>query len=130
MMDDRSEKMLKGVHPDLIRVVRKAYDNATPTFIITCGTRTMAEQIRLKAAGATRTLNSRHIPASNGFGHAIDFAVVVDGKVRWDWPLYANCAKVFKKAAADLKIPIEWGGDWRTFKDGPHIQLPFNKYPK
>ena len=26
-------------------------------------------------------------------------------------------------------VPIEWGGDWRTFKDGPHFQLPWGKYP-
>jgi len=28
-----------------------------------------------------------------------------------------------------VKVPIEWGGDWKTFKDGPHFQLPHAKYP-
>lgn len=47
----------------------------------------------------------------------------------WDgWPLYANLAKVVKSAAAKEKVAIEWGGDWR-FKDGPHFQLPWAKYP-
>jgi len=28
-----------------------------------------------------------------------------------------------------LRVPIEWGGDWRSFKDGPHWQLPWAEYP-
>ncbi|MBB8438449.1 M15 family metallopeptidase, partial [Escherichia coli] len=23
----------------------------------------------------------------------------------------------------------EWGGDWKTLKDGPHFQLPHGVYP-
>jgi peptidoglycan L-alanyl-D-glutamate endopeptidase CwlK len=29
-----------------------------------------------------------------------------------------------KQAAYELNIKIEWGGDWKSFKDGPHFQLP------
>ena len=32
-------------------------------------------------------------------------------------------------AAAAEKVAIEWGGDWKSFKDGPHFQLPWAKYP-
>lgn len=39
-------------------------------------------------------------------------------------PLYYKIADAMKQAADELRIPIEWGGDWRTFKDGPHFQLP------
>ena len=35
-----------------------------------------------------------------------------------------------KKAAEDVGVSIEWGGDWSKFKDGPHYQLPWSKYPK
>jgi peptidoglycan L-alanyl-D-glutamate endopeptidase CwlK len=38
-------------------------------------------------------------------------------------------ADAFKKAAQELKVPIVWGGDWRTFKDGPHIELDRKSYP-
>ncbi|EHW5162789.1 TPA: M15 family metallopeptidase, partial [Escherichia coli] len=24
---------------------------------------------------------------------------------------------------------VEWGGDWKTLKDGPHFQLPHGAYP-
>ena len=123
---------LRGVHPDLVRVVlRCAEDWKDPdtAFIVTCGTRTVAEQRLLVAKGASRTMRSRHIPAPNGYGHAVDLAAVLKGKVRWDWPLYAIIAKAMKAAAKAEKVPLEWGGDWVTFKDGPHYQLPWASYP-
>jgi peptidoglycan L-alanyl-D-glutamate endopeptidase CwlK len=38
-------------------------------------------------------------------------------------------ADACKQAAKQLDIPIEWGGDWKSFKDTPHIQLSAKKYP-
>ncbi|EHH8139702.1 M15 family metallopeptidase, partial [Escherichia coli] len=32
-------------------------------------------------------------------------------------------AQAFKQAATEQGIAIEWGGDWKTLKDGPHFQL-------
>lgn len=125
VLGTRSLDKLQGVHPDLVRVVHRAIGISTIDFTVTEGLRTLARQKQLMAAGATRTLNSRHIT-----GHATDLAALVGGTVRWDWPLYAKLAIAMKTAAKDLGIPIEWGGDWKSFKDGPHFQLPFNKYPK
>jgi peptidoglycan L-alanyl-D-glutamate endopeptidase CwlK len=53
----------------------------------------------------------------------------IDGEVRWDWPLYYKIADAMKKAAHELDVPLEWGGDWKSFKDGPHFQLPWKDYP-
>lgn len=128
-----SEKRLQGVHPDLVRVVRRvAEDWADPDtgWIITCGRRTIEEQKLLFAKGATRTMNSRHIPGKDGFSKAVDFACTIKGTPRWDWPLYGRLAKAVKAAAKAEGVPIEWGGDWTGgFKDGPHFQLPRSKYP-
>jgi peptidoglycan L-alanyl-D-glutamate endopeptidase CwlK len=121
-MDARSERNLIGVHPDLVKVIRRAAKAGG--FIVTEGLRTKARQAQLVKAGASKTMNSRHLT-----GHAIDVAALVNGEVRWDWPLYAAIAKEMKRAAADLKVPIIWGGDWRTFKDGPHFELDRRKYP-
>jgi len=129
MLDKRSEKNLKGVHPDLVKVVRKAFELAPVDPVITCGVRTIAEQRVLVAKGASRTMNSRHIPGRDGFSKAIDVAFIIDGKLRWDWPLYKKFADVMKQASKAVKVPIEWGGDWRSFKDGPHFQLPHKGYP-
>ena len=127
-----SESKLKGVHPSLVKVVRRAaadWKDTDLTWIITCGPRTVAEQKLLVAKGASKTMNSRHIPGKDGYSKAVDLAAVLKGKLKWDWPLYAKLAAALKAAASKEMVPLEWGGDWRTFKDGPHFQLPKNLYP-
>lgn len=123
---------LKGVHPDLVRVVNrcaKDWKDAVFTFGITCGPRTLEEQKLLVKKGASKTLRSRHIPAKNGYSHAVDVVAMLDGKVRWDWPLYDKISKAMKTAAKAEKVSVEWGGDWASFRDGPHYQLPWKQYP-
>ncbi len=117
-LSQRSIERLKGVHPDLVSVVMLAIERTDVDFLVTEGLRTKERQRELVAAGASKTMNSRHIT-----GHAVDLAAIVGGEIRWDWPLYAKIAKAMKQAAYELNIDIEWGGDWRSFKDGPHFQL-------
>ena len=113
---------LKGVHPDLVRVIRRAAAETKVPFAVVEGLRTLERQKQLKAAGATRILNSRHIT-----GHAVDLVPLVDGKARWDWPLYHRLAPVIRAAARAENVPLEWGGDWKSFPDAPHWQLPRKK---
>lgn len=119
-----SKKRLRGVHPDLVRVVERAIQIADVDFTVLEGVRSEKRQAELVTAGASLTMNSRHIT-----GHAVDLGALVGGKVRWDWPLYHKIAAAMKTAAAECGIDIEWGGDWKKFKDGPHFQLPRKKYP-
>jgi peptidoglycan L-alanyl-D-glutamate endopeptidase CwlK len=116
---------LVGLHPDLVKVVKRAIEITEVDFRVGEGLRTVERQKQLKAAGATTTLNSRHLT-----GHAVDLIALVGGEVRWDWPLYHKIAAAMKQAAKELNVPLEWGGDWKTFKDGPHYQLPWTQYPK
>lgn len=118
-----SKNNLKGVHPDLVKVVERAISLSTIDFRVIEGIRSKQRQIELVNKGASKTLNSRHIT-----GHAIDVVALIGGDVRWDWPLYDKIAKAFKQAAKELNIPIVWGGDWKTFKDGPHFELDRNVY--
>lgn len=123
-LSDRSRGRLRGVHPDLVRVVERAIQITEVDFTVTEGLRNEKRQRELVAAGASKTMRSRHLT-----GHAVDLAAMVGGSVRWDWPLYHKLAAAMKTAAAELGVPLEWGGDWRTFKDGPHFQLPWKEYP-
>jgi len=129
----RDDAYLKKVHPDLARVIRRAADiwpHKDQVFFITCSIRTIEEQRKLIAAGASRTMRSRHLPGkTNKLSHAIDIAIKVNGKVRWDWPLFAQASKTILAAAKAEKVPVEWGGSWTRFRDGPHYQLPWAKYP-
>jgi len=120
----RSQSRLKGVHPDLVKVVKRAIEITTVDFTVLEGLRDPARQKTLMESGASQTLNSRHIT-----GHAVDLGAWVDNQVDWSWPLYFKVADAMKKAAAELSVPLEWGGDWKKFKDGPHFQLPFKEYP-
>lgn len=120
----RSEDNLKGVHPDLVRVVRRALSISPVDFGVIEGLRTITRQQELVKAGASQTMRSRHLT-----GHAVDLAAFVGGAIRWDWPLYHKIADAMKEAARLEGVPLEWGGDWKSFKDGPHFQLPWKQYP-
>lgn len=123
-LSKRSKDRLSGVHPDLVRVVEKAIQISDIDFTVLEGVRSMTRQTQLVASGASQTMRSRHIT-----GHAVDLGAYVAGQVRWDWPLYHKLAAAVKKAAAECNVPIEWGGDWKSFPDGPHFQLPHKEYP-
>ena len=136
----RSLLNLRGVHPDLVRVVKRAISISSVDFTVIEGLRTVARQKELVAKGASKTMRSRHLS-----GHAIDIAPYVAGQVRWDWPLFLPIAEAMKKAAEIEDVRIRWGGTWkllsaisgpitakvlsRSFPDGPHFELPRANYP-
>ena len=121
----RSLRNMEGVHPDLVAVAHRALEITEIDFLVTEGLRTREKQIELVRAGASRTTRSRHLT-----GHAIDIAAWVAGGVRWDWPLYEELSRAFKQAAAELGVAIVWGGDWKSFRDGPHYELSRMEYPE
>jgi len=51
------------------------------------------------------------------------------GEIRWDWPLYGQIAAAMKAAAKAEDVRIVWGGDWPSFRDGPHFELDRKAYP-
>ena len=125
ILSRRSMKNLEGVHPDLVRVVKRAIEITPVDFMVTEGLRTVERQKELIAKGASRTMNSRHLT-----GHAVDLAAWVDGKVSWFWEHYEKIALAMLESAKKEGVRIEWGGNWSSFKDGPHFQLIWEDYPK
>ena len=130
--DATSLKRLQGVHPDLRRVMDRARLAAPFPFRVIDGLRTVERQKELVRIGASKTMRSRHLT-----GHAVDIVPLVDldrdGKLEteelFNWPLIRKLAPVIKAAAAAEGVPIEWGGDWKSFPDGPHWQLTWKAYP-
>lgn len=144
---------LKGVHPDLIKVVERAIQLTAQDFSVIDGLRTQEEQKRYVASGASKTLNSRHLT-----GHAVDLVAYINGKARWETVPLCDIAEAMRMAARELNVPIRWGGCWDelltasdtppeemihaykarraaqglppAFIDAPHFELPEALYPK
>lgn len=121
----RSLRRLEGVHPRLVEIVKLAIQRTPVDFTVVEGLRTAERQRELVAAGKSQTLNGLHLQQADGYGHAVDLAPLVGGAIPWDdWAEFRRLADVVKACAAELGTPVEWGGDWKTLKDGPHFQLP------
>lgn len=122
----KDKARLRGVHQDLQKVVLRAavICPADLPFTVTEGLRSIEQQKLNVAKGVSKTMRSRHLT-----GHAVDVAPTIGGKASYAWPLYYRLEKVIKQAARDVGVTVEWGGDWKKFKDGPHWQLPWAKYP-
>ncbi len=129
VLSEKSRMKLQAAHPDLRKVIERAAALSDMDFTVLEVLRTVARQRELVARGASRTMNSRHLPGPDGLSRAVDIAPLDGGQVSWAWPQYHRLAPIIKQAAKDVGVPIEWGGDWRSFKDGPHWQLPHGKYP-
>ncbi len=121
---ERSEKNLQGVNPALIAVVRRALELSPVDFGITEGLRTMEHQREMVRTGKSQTLKSRHLT-----GHAVDVVAYLGANISWEWKYYEQIAAAFKQAGKELGTVIEWGGDWKTLKDGPHFQLSVKDLP-
>lgn len=120
-MDERSRVKLRGVHPKLKSVIEGFAAFGGGPFIVTEGLRTTDRQRELVLAGASQTMASKHL-----VGRAVDLAVVVDGEVRWDWPLYRTLATELINYAAKIHNPpvkLVAGAFWERFPDGPHFEL-------
>lgn len=126
------EAKLKALHPDLVKVVRQCAAIYPGTFTIIETARSVAQQARNVAKGVSGTTHSRHVVANNKcrMACAADIAPI-DGKVipwkRWD--RFADLNVWMMKAAKLVNVPIEWGGNWKSPRDGDHWQLPWAKYP-
>ena len=117
----RSLQNLSGVHPDLVSVVKRAIEITEQDFSVIEGVRNINRQRELVKSGKSTTMNSRHLT-----GHAVD---IVPYPVSWEWEDFYPIADAMKQAAEELSISLEWGGDWKSFPDGPHFQLSRKDYP-
>ena len=123
---DRSLKSMNGIHPDLRRVMDRALRESSLDFVVIEGLRTKERQTQLVAQGASKTMNSRHLT-----GHAVDLVPIgPNGKAAFDWPLYNLLGPAVKEAAKAEGVAMVWGGDWTSFRDGPHFELDRKVYPE
>ena len=125
----RSLERLKGVHPDLVKVVKRALELTEYDFSVIEGVRSIETLRAYVEKGVSKTMNSRHLT-----GHAVDLYPV--GRPT-PWDRCHNVAAAMLAAAKELGIHVRWGGDFNengrsddeSFYDGPHFELSRRKYP-
>lgn len=119
-LTERDLQRLKGVHYDLVKVVKRAIEISEYDFMVVEGLRTKEKQAEYVKKGVSQTMNSRHL-----LGQAVDLAPLENGSIDWNNKKgqFDSVAKSMKQAAKELGVKITWGGDWKNFSDKPHFQI-------
>lgn len=126
---ERSKINMRGVHPDLIGIMYQSLLITKVDFTVIDGLRTKEQQEQNLISGASTTMHSRHLPNKKGLACAVDLVAWGDGQITWEPKFYIDISGAVKHAADTLGLTIEWGGDWHSFKDYGHYQLPWGQYP-
>lgn len=111
-------------HSDIITVCRELIKQMDVTVL--CGHRTMSEQNAAFKAGTSKVQypNSKHNKTPS---LAVDLAPY---PIDWDdlsrfkemWIRFDTLAKYLKECG-EIQSDFIWGGNWKTLKDYPHIEI-------
>jgi peptidoglycan L-alanyl-D-glutamate endopeptidase CwlK len=129
-MDARSEAVLANVSPDLAAKVRAAAGKLATDgtfFLVVSGLRTASEQNALYAQGRTTpghiVSNARAGYSMHNYGLAVDAVPFLSGDAgALNWQ--ADTPQFRAMVAALESQDLVWGGDWKTFPDDDHFQMP------
>lgn len=123
----KSERTMGAVHPRLkalaVELIKRAYHEGI-NIRITAGLRTNAEQQRLYNQGRTTpgniVTNARPGQSIHNFGLAIDYVLVNEDDTNVSWVVNKQWRRV---GAIGKQLGFQWGGDWTSFRDYPHLDL-------
>ena len=115
---------MAGIDDRLVDVVELAITLTNIDFGIpsTGGYRSEDQQAKLFTAGKSKADGRIH-RSYHQTGKAVDIYAYVDGKASWDKLHLSLCAAAMLQAAAQLNIPLRWGGLWDSWQDYPHFEL-------
>jgi len=106
-LSQRSIERLGGVHEELVRVVMRAIAITKVDFGVIEGVRSEEKQRELVAAGASQTMDSKHLT-----GRAVDLMAYINGRGSWELSLYDDVAQAMREAAIEQNVGIRWGAAW------------------
>lgn len=103
------------------------------TVVFTESIRSVDRQNELYALGRTKDGNivtyAKGGESYHNYGLAIDYVLMKhNNEQTWDIKYDGNGngkSDWFEVAAIAKELGFEWGGDWDTFKDYPHLQMTF-----
>lgn len=136
-VDLRSEKNIGTMIP-ATQVLARRFLKAAAGFKFNCriisGTRTYAEQNALYAIGRTKpgskVTNARGGGSNHNFCIAWDVGLFDKTSGRYLTGATSAESKAYRDLAALIKSKVsglEWGGNWKSFKDQPHYQVATGK---
>lgn len=129
MLTYLSKTRLIGVEQILVNIIESAIINSPYAFQIAWmgGKRNSNEQLLLFNDGKSQLDGTDKI-SEHQKGRAFDIVCYdEDGVLSWDVDIFTCVAHyILFVAEVQYGIKLEWGGDWKNFKDKPHFQLPEN----
>lgn len=123
-LDARSKKyietLLPEVQPYAVALIQKAALNGIQAKVIS-GHRTYAEQDALYAKGrpdnGPKVTNAKGGQSNHNFGIAFDIGI-------FEGTAYLGSSPKYKALGLlGMDLGLDWGGNWKSFKDQPHFQL-------
>ena len=118
-----SKENMEGVHPLLIAVAERAIQITKVDFGVprTGGLRSAELQHVLYKEGSSKCDGYKN-KSYHQTGRALDF-YAYDKGATWDDFKLAMVATAFLQAASELGVKLKWGGNFKSFKDFPHVEL-------
>lgn len=144
-----SQKYVDSCETLMHELVKRAMEIANirklhcPDWGVSAGKRTTDEQFNLFRKGRNMVVNTHGrnvyeivnqnevVTYCDGYtkrsphqdGLAIDIYAYVDGKANYEPGNLALVFTCFQEAAKDMGITIEWGGNYNSLADAPHIEI-------
>lgn len=123
-MGEKMSKSINDLHPYVKHLAERFLEECNKQnfpVMIYHTFRTIKEQNDLYALGRTKAgnivTNARGGYSYHNYGLAFDAAPLIEGKIDWKRnDLFEKMGQIGKS------VGLEWGGEWRTFKDTPHLQ--------
>lgn len=122
ILNKRSESNLESVHPHLVKIVRETALITNTNFVVIEGLRSYEQQKINFKKGVSWTMRSKHLKQSSGYSHAVDIAIIRNGKFVTKLEPYDELSREMKQVAKRYNVCIIYGGDWRV-RDAMHYEL-------
>lgn len=130
---------LQKLHPEVDAAMKQLIRNVQDkgiTIKIVEGFRSIEEQNELYAQGRTKpgekVTNAKGGQSYHNYGLAVDFAILDQETNKLSWNIKKDGNKNgisdwHEVAQEAKKLGFTWGGDWKRFKDYPHLQMTFDQ---
>ena len=130
MSERKSSRDPRDLHPELAKrweLAKTEFVKRNPDFpevLLTCTFRSRVDQASSYAQGRTApgkiVTNAKPGQSLHNYypSLAFDLAFKRGKELIWDPPFFQKFAEIAKP------LGLEWGGDWKSFKDYPHFQPP------